>query len=80
MSIDARINDVRYLPDGTAELVLAAADERRAPAGQPSIIIENPKPGMDALVGYNIWGGAGEIMLGDKMLAKRVGYTRARLV
>ena len=80
MSIDARINDVRYLPDGTAELILAPADERRAPAGQPRIVIDNPKPNMDVLVGYHIWGGAGELMIGETKIAERIGYTHARLL
>lgn len=53
-------------------------------AGQPVLTIVNP-PSTDlgfwpGLVGTEIWGGAGEIMVGEKVWAKRVGYTRIELV
>lgn len=80
MSIDARVTAVTYSPDGTATLHLEPADPRRAPAGQPSLVVLNPRPGMGAMVGTQVWGGAGEIMVGDTKFADRVGYTRIRLV
>jgi len=79
MSIDAIIQDVRYLPDGTAELDLGPANDKRAPAGQPCLKVLNPVPHLDALVGSHIWGGSSEIMLGTKKLAERIGYTQIRL-
>lgn len=79
MSIDAIIRDVLYLDDGTVKLELAPACERRAPAGQKCLIVENPVPHMDVLKGYCIWGNAQQIMMGEKKFAKRVGYDRIRL-
>lgn len=80
MSIDAKVAEVTYNRDGTATLRLVPADPRRAPAGQPVLVALNPRPGMGAMVGTQVWGGAGEIMVGDTKFADRVGYTRIRLV
>lgn len=81
MSIDAEITEVEYNPDGTATLHLVARDERAGPAGQRRLIVENPKPQMDVLVGTCIWGGDSNIMVGrETVFAKRIGYTRIRLV
>jgi len=80
MSIDAIVVDVQTQTDGTCRLILKAADSRRAPAGQNSILIVNPKPGMKYFIAEHIWGGACELMIGDVKFAERIGYTRARLV
>ena len=53
-------------------------------AGQDVLTIINPPtldPGLlESMVGMEIWGGSGEIMVGETKWADRIGYTRIRLV
>ena len=58
--------------------------ERGGLAGQPVLTIVNP-PTLDphvlaGMIGTEIWGGSGDIMVGDRRWAKRIGYTRIELV
>lgn len=53
-------------------------------AGQSVLTLLNP-PTVDpqvlaGLIGTEIWGGSGEIMVGNKLWARRVGYTSIELV
>lgn len=53
-------------------------------AGQSTLTIVNP-PSVDpevlaGLIGTELWGGSGEIMVGDRKWANRIGYTRIELV
>jgi len=52
-------------------------------AGQDVLTIINPptlNPNVLAgLIGTEIWGGSGDIMVGDKKWANRIGYTRIEL-
>jgi hypothetical protein len=58
--------------------------ERGGVAGQSVLTIVNP-PTVDpaALAGMidtEIWGGSGDIMVGDRKWARRIGYTQIELV
>jgi len=57
------------------------AREPGAVAGQSVLTVVNPPEGdMGGLVGTEIWGNASQIMVGDKLWAKRIGYTRIELI
>lgn len=80
MAIDATVVGVSYLPDGTARLALEPADKMRAPAGQETIVVVNPRPGLEGIIGSTVWGGSSELMLGQTKIADRIGYGRIRLI
>jgi hypothetical protein len=50
-------------------------------AGQSVLLIVNP-PTVDfsVLLGVEIWGNSSQIMIGDKVWAKRIGYTQIKLL
>ncbi len=80
MSINAIIEGVQILHDDTVALVLGPFNDD--PAGQERLIVVNPPDPpslLRGLIGEHIWGGCGEIMHGETLLAKREGYTRIRL-
>lgn len=79
MSISAIVYQTQKKPDGTEDLFLKPYDEN--PAGQSRInIINPPNTGLRGLIGCHIWGGSSSLMLGTTEIAKRIGYTRAKLV
>lgn len=78
MSIDARVTAVDYLLDGTARLTLEPISPR-AIAGQPELIVENPAPHMESMVGTQIWGPSQCIMVRETRWAERVTSVRIRL-
>lgn len=86
MSIDARVAGVCYhLSDHTTNLVLFPRDEKIGPAGQQMLTVKNEFVSdswerLRVLVGLEVWGGSGFLMLGDKKIADRIGYTSIRLV
>ena len=60
------------------------AREHDGVAGQNVLTIVNP-PTLDpdvlaGMIGTEIWGGSGDIMVGDTKWANRIGYTRIELV
>jgi hypothetical protein len=78
VAIDARVYRVDRNTDGSGILWLEArpADEK-GPASTPGqnqlkFLVAPPK--VHALVGKNIWGGTGFIMLGARKIADRAGY------
>ena len=79
MSINAVITGVTRLPDLTARLTLGPFNDD--PPGQPSLILEGGFPdNIEAVIGTHIWGNSAEILIGEKVWAKRHGYTAIRLV
>lgn len=61
--------------------------EPREPSGHPyhSVLTVRNPPTLDphklsALIGTEIWGGASEIMIGDRKWANRISYTQIELV
>ena len=75
MSIDANVSYVELKEDGTGTLHLCdrVPDGSR---GQSRLHFETAPHEVTALNGLSIWGGDNRIMLGDKAIATRIGYTR----
>lgn len=85
MSIDAHVWAVVQNPDGTGSLCLAdrppaRPGENPGIAGQSSLHFDSAPPDVASLVGRDIWGGDGMIMLGERKIAERLGYTKIRFV
>jgi len=81
MSIDARIVGVR-ITDKACCLILEPRDKRTL-AGQPIFEIVNPPPDyktLEVLIGECVWGGAGELMIGEIKIATRIGYSKIELI
>ncbi len=75
MSIDANVAFVECKEDGSGTLHLCD----RVPnglRGQSRLSFDAAPYEVTALNGLPIWGGSSQIMLGDKEIAKRLGYTR----
>ena len=60
------------------------AREKGGVAGQDVLTIVNPPTlepeALAGMIGTEIWGGSGDIMVGDTKWANRIGYTRIELV
>lgn len=79
MSIDANVAFVELNENGSGVLHLCD----RVPSGsrgQPGLYFETAPHEVTALNGLSIWGGDSQIMLGDKEIAKRQGYTRISFI
>ncbi len=74
MSINANVT-VYLDHDGGGSLALSG-EER----GQGRLYFRTAPEEVTALNGRHIWGGASTIMLGDREIAKRVGYTGIEFV
>lgn len=73
MSIDAIIVGVTR---GLAELPRLNL-EGRIPGespGQSVLFVRNAPKSLDSFIGREIWGGSGELLIGQTTVAKRVGY------
>jgi hypothetical protein len=84
VSIDARVETVLIHEDGGGRLLLVDRPARAGgvpgTAGQRSLYFERAPEEVTALNGLDIWGGDGEIMLGESEIARRIGYTRIEFV
>ncbi len=85
MSIDARVQTVIHNEDGSGELKLIDRPARRQGdtpgiAGQKRLSYDSAPYEVTALNGLDIWGNDSRIMLGDKEIAVREGYTRIRFL
>jgi len=85
MSIDAAIDFVEVNEDGSGVLHLIDRPAMRKGecdgiSGQPRLRFASAPYEVTALNGTTIWGGSSDIMLGDKEIAKRIGYTRIEFV
>lgn len=79
MSIDANVAYVELKEDGSGTLHLCD----RVPEGsrgQSRLHFDAAPYEVTALNGLEIWGGSGQIMLGDKEIAKRDGYTKISFI
>ena len=75
MSIDANVAFVEVAEDGSGALHLCD----RVPEGsrgQSRLRFASAPYEVTALNGLPVWGGAGQIMLGEIEIARREGYTR----
>lgn len=85
MAISAVVQGITVLPDGTVRLSLGPiedGDPSQSP-GQESMIVVNPPDPPDllrGLIGSTVWGGSGELLVGETVIAERIGYTRLRLL
>lgn len=79
MAIDAMVYSVRFAENGGGELVLVnrPPDGNR---GQRVLRFDSCPEDVSALNGRKIWGGSETIMLGEKEIAKRIGYTKIEFV
>ena len=73
MSIDARVRAVIHYEDGSGRLELEDSAPGRT-AGQNALHFNEAPHDVTCLNGQIIWGGSGEVMLGDRKFARRVGY------
>lgn len=81
MSIDARVVGVRIV-DGEHKLTLEARDAMHGP-GQTTLVIENQPADpaeLESFIGKELWGGSGELLVGQTVIAARTGYIGIRLV
>lgn len=79
MSIDANVAYVSVNEDGSGTLHLCD----RVPEGsrgQSRLHFETAPHEVTALNGLQIWGGDSTIMLGEKEIARRIGYTRISFI
>jgi hypothetical protein len=85
MAISAVVNGITVLPDNTVRLTLGEIDDA-SPSdspGQESLIVINPPSPPEllrCLIDLIVWGGSDELLVGDKVIAERIGYTRIRLL
>ena len=81
MSIDASVAFVEVEEEGGSGLIhLCDRDGGNGIRGQSRLRFEEAPYEITALNGLNIWGGASQIMLGDRKIATRDGYTRIQFV
>ena len=80
MSIDAVVQTVIINEDGSGELRLIDRPARRGQndgiAGQSSLHFDSAPEEVTALNWLPIWGGADQIILGERKIADRIGYTK----
>lgn len=75
MAIDANVAYVELKEDGSGTLHLCDRIPNGS-RGQSRLHFDAAPDEVTALNGLPIWGGAGQIMLGEHQIAKREGYTR----
>jgi hypothetical protein len=75
MSIDANVAFVEMKEDGSGTLHLCDRVPNGS-RGQSRLSFETAPHEVTALNGLSIWGGDSSILLGDKEIARRIGYTR----
>jgi hypothetical protein len=84
MSIDARISKVYIKEDGSGYLKFIDRPKSNSAydgiAGQSQLHFDSSPENVKNLEGKDIWGGSSEIMLGEKKIAERIGYTRIKFI
>jgi hypothetical protein len=80
MSIDARVDRVEVYSDGSGKLILKDRPAIRfgstpGIAGQAVLFFNKSPEDVGSLEGKDIWGGDNFIMLGERRIARRDGYT-----
>lgn len=75
MAIDAHVAYVECKEDGSGVLHLCDRITNGS-RGQSRLHFDTAPLEVTALNGLPIWGGAGQIMLGEREIAKRLGYTQ----
>lgn len=84
MSIDARVETVIHNEDGSGELRLIDRPARKGGtpgvAGQRVLSYSKAPYTVTSLNGCDVWGGSGQLILGDRKIADRQGYTHIKFV
>jgi hypothetical protein len=85
VSIDARVRTVLIFEDGGGALLLEDRPARRPSdtpgiAGQARLTFADAPEEVTALNGLDLWGGDDRLMLGEHLIARRLGYTRIAFV
>ena len=75
MAIDANVSYVECKEDGSGILHLCDRVPNGS-RGQSRLYFDAAPHEVTALNGLSIWGGASEIMLGERQIATRILYTR----
>jgi hypothetical protein len=75
MAIDANVAYVELRENGSGTLHLCDRIPEGS-RGQSRLHFETAPHEVTALNGLSIWGGASEIMLGERVIARREGYTQ----
>lgn len=78
MAIDAVVTEVTFNLDGTAVMKLGPRTDDILP-GQDSLLVLNPPEHFDAIVGTKVWGSTTALMVGKRVIGKRIGYGKLRL-
>jgi hypothetical protein len=81
VSIDARVKTVIIHENGGGELRLIDRPPSRPGdtggiAGQSVLVFQSAPEEVTGLNGLDVWGSSERLMLGDKEIAQRIGYTR----
>lgn len=79
MAIDAWVEVVILREDGSGYLSLIDRAHGGI-AGQPRLSFQTAPYEVTALNWLNVWGGGSQLMLGDKKIADREGYTRISFI
>jgi len=79
MSIDANVAYVELNEDGSGVIHLCdrGAENSR---GQDRLRFDSAPHEVTSLNGLQIWGGGTQLMLGDRKIANRLGYTRISFI
>lgn len=85
MAISAVVQGITVLPDGTVQLALGPVedgDPRESPGQETLVVINPPSPPelLRGLIDCIVWGGSDELLVGETVIAERIGYTRLRLL
>lgn len=75
MAIDAHVAYVELKEDGSGTLHLCDRVPNGS-RGQSRLRFDTAPYEVTALNGLPVWGGAGQLMLGEIEIAKRIGYTK----
>ena len=79
MSIDANVAYVELKEDGSGLLHLCDRVPNGS-RGQSRLYFDSAPHEVTALNGLSVWGGDRQIMLGDRRIADRIGYTRISFI
>jgi hypothetical protein len=84
MAIDARVQSVIHNEDESGELRLVDRPARPGGfpgiCGQSALFYEKAPYTVTSLNGLDVWGGNATLMLGDRKIADREGYSRIEFV
>lgn len=81
MAIDASVAYVQCNEDGSGVLHLVdRGGNDQHISGQPRLRFDKAPDEVTALNGLDVWGGSNTLMLGDRQIATREGYTRISFI